>query len=233
MAVLYLLPAYLGENSSSEIFSQQLKNTLKEIKFFASENEKTARKFIKFICPDIDQKSLSFSILNKRTTDEEILQLTEPLEKGIDMGLISEAGLPCIADPGNKLVMWCHQNKIKVVPINGPSSILLALISSGLNGQNFSFHGYLPIENNDKKKEIIKLETLSRKDGSAHIFMETPYRNQKMFEDLLKYLSPLTMLCIATNLTLPDEAIQTLSCKQWKTVKPDIHKKPTIFIIQS
>ncbi|MDR1877025.1 MAG: SAM-dependent methyltransferase [Flavobacteriaceae bacterium] len=233
MAALYLLPIYLGETSSVEIFSGQETNILRRLKFFVSENEKTARKFIKFLCPEVIQNDLSFSVLDKRTTEQEIEELSEPLKEGNDVGLISEAGLPCIADPGNLLVAWCHRNKIRVIPVNGPSSIILALIASGLNGQNFTFNGYLPIDAIQKKKAIQNLESISRTHGSAQIFMETPYRNQSLFDDLLKYLHPSTQLCVATHITLPDESIKTLTVREWKDKKPDFHKKPTIFILQA
>jgi 16S rRNA (cytidine1402-2'-O)-methyltransferase len=233
MAALYLLPAYLGETSPKEIFSEQEINIIKQLKFFVAENEKTARKFIKFLCPDIVQGELSISIINKRTTEHEIEELSRPLQEGNKVGLISEAGLPCIADPGNLLVAWCHRRDIKVVPVNGPSSIILALIASGLNGQNFTFNGYLPIDSLQRKKSIQNLEITSRTHNSSQIFMETPYRNQSLFDDLLKYLHPSTRICVATHITLPDESIRTLICKDWKNKKPDFHKKPTIFIMQA
>lgn len=232
MASLYLLPAYLGETSPKDIFSDQEIKLLKELKFFVAENEKTARRFIKFLCPEVIQKELSFSILNKRTTEQEIAEIAQPLTEGHSVGLISEAGLPCIADPGNLLVSWCHKKGIRVIPVTGPSSIILALIASGLNGQNFTFHGYLPIDSLQRKKAVQHLENISKTEGSAQIFMETPYRNQSLFNDLLKTLKNTTQLCIATHVTLPDESIRTLTIGEWKSKKPDFKKKPTIFIIQ-
>lgn len=233
MAILYLLPAYLGETSPKDIFSLKEIDLLKEIKFFVAENQKSARKFVKFLCPEITQSELSFSILDKRTSEKELEYLSKPLKEGKDIGLISEAGLPCIADPGNLLVSWCHRNDIRVIPITGPSSIILALIASGLNGQNFAFNGYLPIDAGERKKAILNLEKISKTNGSSQIFMETPYRNQSLFDHLIKYLNPNTFLCIATNVTLPNESIRTLYCKEWRTKKPKFHKEPTIFIIQS
>lgn len=231
-AVLYLLPAFLGENSDVNIFSEQLRMVISSLTEFIAENEKTARKFIKFLCPEKKQSELNFRILNKRTETTELEEIAEPLKEGKSVGLISEAGLPCIADPGNIMVAWAHRNSIRVVPVNGPSSIILALISSGFNGQKFAFSGYLPIESDKKKKTILRLENLSKIEHSAQIFMETPYRNVAMFEDLLKFLHPKTQLCIATHITLPDEEIKTLTVEDWKNAKPDIYKKPTIFIIQ-
>ena len=233
MSTLYLLPAYLGETSPQEIFSEQERILLKELTHFVAENEKTARRFIKFLCPDVVQSELSFSILDKRTEEQEIDLIAQPLKEGRNIGLISEAGLPCIADPGNLLVAWCHRHSIRVVPVNGPSSIILALIASGLNGQNFAFNGYLPIDSTQRKKAIQNLESISKSARSAQIFMETPYRNHSLFDDLVKYLNPSTKLCIATHITLPDESIRTLNIKEWKGKMPDFHKKPTIFILQA
>lgn len=232
MEALYLLPAYLGETSPKNIFSEQEISLLQELKFFVAENEKSARKFIKFLCPNVIQKELSFSILDKRTSEQQIPEIAQPLIEGHSIGLISEAGLPCIADPGNLLVSWCHTKGIRVIPINGPSSIILALIASGLNGQNFTFHGYLPIDSIQRKKKLQQLENICRVSHTAQIFMETPYRNQSLFEDLLKGLKSSTHLCIATNITLPDESIRTFTIGEWKNKKTDFQKKPTIFIIQ-
>lgn len=232
MAALYLLPAYLGETSPKNIFSEQEINLLQELKFFVAENEKSARKFIKFLCPNVIQKELSFSILDKRTSEQQIPEIAQPLIERHSIGLISEAGLPCIADPGNLLVSWCHKKGIRVIPINGPSSIILALIASGLNGQNFTFHGYLPIDSLQRKKKLQQLENICRVSQTAQIFMETPYRNQSLFEDLLIGLKNSTHLCIATNITLPDESIKTFTIGEWKNKKTDFQKKPTIFIIQ-
>ncbi|MDR3272533.1 MAG: SAM-dependent methyltransferase [Flavobacteriaceae bacterium] len=233
MAVLYLLPAYLGETSPREIFSPQEISLICKLKYFTAENEKSARKFIKYLCPDLKQSELTFSILDKRTTETEIEEIARPLKDGENVGLISEAGLPCIADPGNILVAWAHRHRIKVVPVSGASSIILALIASGLNGQNFAFNGYLPIDAAQRRKAIQNLENLSKIHASAQIFMETPYRNHALFDDLLKTLHPQTELCIATHITLPDESIKTLTLREWKKEKPDFHKKPTIFIIQA
>ena len=204
MAILYLLPAYLGETSPKDIFSLKEIDLLKEIKFFVAENQKSARKFVKFLCPEITQSELSFSILDKRTSEKELEYLSKPLKEGKD-----------------------------IIPITGPSSIILALIASGLNGQNFAFNGYLPIDAGERKKAILNLEKISKTNGSSQIFMETPYRNQSLFDNLIKYLNPNTFLCIATNVTLPNESIRTLYCKEWRTKKPKFHKEPTIFIIQS
>lgn len=233
MSILYLIPTFLGDNSPSEIFSYQVKALIGRIKHYIVENEKTARKFIKFIDPEVKQSELFFTILDKRTQLSSIEFIGKPLKEGKDVGLLSEAGLPCIADPGNLLVKWAHNNAIKVIPISGPSSIFLALIASGLNGQKFSFQGYLPIDSQERRKAILHLENLSKIESSSQIFMETPYRNLQLFADLIKYLNPNTLLCIATHITLPDEEIKTLKISQWKNKNLNINKKPSIFIIQN
>lgn len=154
------------------------------------------------------------------------------MKKGIDFGLLSEAGLPCIADPGNIMVGWAHRNNIQVVPVNGPSSIILALISSGFNGQQFTFNGYLPIDKAERKKQIRHLEKLVQETGYSQIFMETPYRNQQLLEDLCNQLSPHTLLCVAANINNPNEEfIKTLPIKEWKKKEQNLHKIPAIFVL--
>ena len=231
--VLYLLPAWLGETSSDEIFSTELKNVVKNTKHYIVENEKSARKFLKFIFPEVVQNELELFVFNKKSKIQDIQEVLTFLKDGTSIGLLSEAGMPCIADPGNTVVAYCHQNNIKVYPISGPSSILLALISSGMNGQNFSFHGYLPIDKLELKRKLIELETLSLKNSSAQIFMETPFRNNALYSFLLECLKPNTNLCVATDLTLPSQFISTKTIKEWKKIKIDLNKKPTIFIIES
>ncbi|MCB9202857.1 MAG: SAM-dependent methyltransferase [Flavobacteriales bacterium] len=230
---LYLLPAWLGENSSNSIFSEELKSLVPKLTHYIVENEKSARRFLRFIYPEINQQELTLFKFNKKSELTEIQEILNVLKKGEDCGLLSEAGLPCIADPGNKVVEYCHENDIKVTPITGPSSIILALISSGLNGQNFSFNGYLPIDKTLLKKKLIELENLSLKNNSAQIFMETPFRNNAFLENLLQFLNPNTKLCVACNITLDSEFIKTKTIAEWKKSKIDLHKQPTIFIIQS
>lgn len=231
--ILYLLSAWLGETSSSDVFSNELKNTVKNIKHYIVENEKSARKFLKFIFAEVAQNELELYIFNKKSEIQDIQEVLTILKEGTSVGLLSEAGMPCIADPGNVIVAYCHQNNIKVHPITGPSSILLALISSGMNGQNFSFHGYLPIDKSELKRKLFELENLSSKNGSAQIFMETPFRNNALFSFLLETLKPNTNLCVATDLTLPTQFILTKTIKDWKKMKVDFNKKPTIFILEN
>jgi 16S rRNA (cytidine1402-2'-O)-methyltransferase len=195
------------------------------------ENEKAGRKFIKKITPTKAQNSIKVNLINKFTLKEELNSFLKPIFDGYNIGLISDAGCPGVADPGSDIVKIAHQSNIKVVPLVGPSSIILAIMSSGLNGQNFAFNGYLPIDRDDKKTKIKELERLSLQKNQSQIFIETPYRNNKMFEDLLKNLSDSTNLCIACDLTLKNEFIRTLSVNEWGKNKINIDKKPAIFII--
>ncbi len=230
--LLYLLPSGLGENTNASMFSAQMIDIIPTLKHFIVENEKTARRFLKIIYPEINQSELQFTLINKRFQPEDLPKITQFLQEGKEVGLLSEAGLPCIADPGNVIVQWCHNHNIQVIPFAGPSSIFMALMASGLNGQNFQFHGYLPIDESEKKKKIIHLEKESKHENKTQIFMETPFRNHKIAQTLLKVLHPNTQLCIASQITQPEEFIQTKSIKKWQGNLPDLHKKPTIFLFQ-
>lgn len=230
--MLFLIPAYLSEESPLEYFAPAIKEYILKTDYFFVENEKTARKVIKFFCPEKKQPDLKLFILDKYSENSDLKEAQNLMKAGQDFGLLSEAGLPCIADPGNIIVKWCHENDIQVVPVNGPSSIILALVSSGFNGQEFTFHGYLPIDKSQKSQKIKFLETQVQKTGYSQIFMETPYRNNQLFEDLLKSLSPNTRLCIAANINHPtDEFIKTLSIKDWQKNKPELHKIPAVFVL--
>ena len=230
--MLFLIPAYLTEDSPLEYFSPIIKDYILKTDYFFVENEKTARKVIKFFCPEKKQPDLKLFLLDKYSENSDLKEAQKLLKKGQDFGLLSEAGLPCIADPGNIIVKWCHENNIKVVPINGPSSIILALISSGFNGQEFTFNGYLPIDKSQKSQKIKLLENQVQKTGYSQIFMETPYRNNQLLEDLIKTLTPNTKLCIAANINHPtDEFIKTLSIKDWQKNKPELHKIPAVFVL--
>lgn len=229
---LYLIPTTLGDGSIDHVLPSYVQNEIRRIKLFIAENEKTTRHFIKKLDPEIVQSELQFSILNKRTTLTDIPHFLDPCKRGIDVGLLSEAGCPGVADPGAKVVKLAHQQNIQVVPLVGPSSILLAMMASGLNGQNFAFHGYLPIDKNERKSALKDFERTSLEHNQAQIFIETPYRNEKLLEEFKKHLHPQTKLCIASNITLPDEYIKTLRIKEWRKEKVDLHKKPTIYIFQ-
>ncbi|MDR2206489.1 MAG: SAM-dependent methyltransferase [Flavobacteriaceae bacterium] len=230
--MLFLLPAYLCEESPIEFFAPVIKEYILKTDYFFVENEKTARKIIKFFAPEKKQSELIFFILDKYSENSDLKEAQELMKNGQDFGLLSEAGLPCIADPGNILVSWCHKNNIKIIPINGPSSIILALISSGFNGQEFTFNGYLPIHGLERKQKILYLENLVGKTNFSQIFMETPYRNNGLLEDLIKFLNPNTKLCIAANINHPTaEFIRTLKISEWKNQKPELHKIPTVFVL--
>ena len=198
---------------------------------FIVENEKTARKFIKRITPRKSQPSLTILKLDKYADQLEVRSYLDVCENGVSIGLLSEAGVPAIADPGAEIVKLAHEKNIRVIPLVGPSSIVLAMMASGFNGQNFTFNGYLPIDTSERKKAIKSLEKLSKEKNQSQIFIETPYRNDKMFADLKSTLTPTAKLCIACNITLEDEYIRTLEIQDWKNEHPDLHKKPTIFII--
>lgn len=230
--MLFLIPAYLSENSPLDFFAPIIKEYILKTDYFFVENEKTARKVIKFFCPEKKQPDLKLFLLDKYSENADLKEAQKLMKEGQDFGLLSEAGLPCIADPGNIMVKWAHENNIKVVPVNGPSSIILALISSGFNGQQFTFHGYLPIDKSEKKSKIQWLEIQVQKTGYSQIFMETPYRNNQLLEDLVKFLNPNTKLCIAANINdSENEFIKTLKISDWKKEKMDFHKIPAVFVL--
>ena len=229
---LYLLPTTLGDNEPLEVMPYSVKTMVELINHYIVENEKSARRFIKKIAPKKSQPSLTIMKLDKYAEELETRTFLDVCEQGISVGLLSEAGVPAVADPGATIVKLAHEKGIKVVPLVGPSSILMALMASGMNGQNFAFNGYLPIDNSDKKKAIKELEKLSNEKNQSQIFIETPYRNEKMFTDLKSALTPATLLCIAVDITLPNEYIKTYSIADWKKQSPDLHKRPAIFIIQ-
>lgn len=228
---LYLIPTTLGESNPIDVLPHTVKRAIEFIDCYIVENEKTARKFIKSILPEKVQSSLILSSLNKHTDKNEINEMIKPLLQGINVGLMSEAGCPGVADPGAVIVKLAHENGIQVIPLVGPSSILLAMMGSGMNGQSFAFNGYLPIDKSDKKAAIKNFEKLSFDKNQSQIFIETPYRNNKFLEDLLQTLQPNTHLCIAADITLPDEFIKTKTVANWKKTTVDLHNRPTIYII--
>ncbi|MGB6083481.1 SAM-dependent methyltransferase [Moheibacter sp.] len=230
---LYLIPSLLGNDDAARSLPAYNLAIIKSIRIFVVENEKSARKFIKTVLPEKKQQELEIHILDKNTSGEELHELSKLFKRGESIGIISEAGLPAVADPGGKLVRLAHQNQVQVIPLVGPSSILLALMASGMNGQQFMFHGYLPIDKFERKKVIQKLEADSRKNNCTQIFMETPYRNNQMLEDLIKFCQPSTSVCVAANITMDDEFILTQSIKEWAQKKTDFHKKPAIFLLES
>ncbi len=228
---LYLIPTRLGDNAPLEVLPISVKKIIELVNHYIVENEKTARNFIKKISPGKSQPSLKIHVLNKFTQATELGSFLNPCEEGKPVGLISEAGCPAIADPGADIVRIAHQKGIQVVPLVGPSSILLAMMASGMNGQKFTFNGYLPIDNSERKKALKTLERESFNTNASQIFIETPYRNNKILEEIIKTLQPETNVCVACDITLPTEYIRTQTVKEWKKTKLDLHKRPTIFII--
>lgn len=230
---LYLIPTTLGVTEPLEVLPLTIKRTVEQIDHFIVENEKTARRFIKKITPRKTQGLLQLSLLNKFTEAGALPDYLKPCLEGKSVGVLSEAGCPAIADPGAVIVKLAHEKGIQVVPLVGPSSIILALMASGLNGQNFAFNGYLPIEAGERKKAIKQLERKSRETGQTQLFMETPYRNDKLLLELLKNLHGETSLCIAADITLKSEWIRTYKVNQWGGNIPDLNKRPAIFAIQA
>jgi 16S rRNA (cytidine1402-2'-O)-methyltransferase len=229
---LYLIPTTLGNVTPDEVLPQTVKRAIDFINDYVVENEKTARKFIKSINAEKVQANLRLHVLNKFTDASEYNEMLKACLEGRNLGLMSEAGCPGVADPGAVIVKLAHEKGIQVVPLVGPSSILLALMGSGMNGQSFAFNGYLPIDKSEKKAALKNLERLSMEKNQAQIFIETPYRNNKLLEDFLQSLQSSTRLCVATDITLPTEYIKTLTINDWKKTKVDLHNRPTIFIIQ-
>ncbi len=229
--ILYMIPSLLGDSNEDEVLSGLIKTTVQQLNHFVVENEKHARRFIKQLCPDKKQSELVLFELNKHTNLTEVSGYLDVCKQGYSLGMISEAGCPGIADPGAVLVHHAHQNNITVKPLVGPSSIFLALMSSGFNGQKFAFHGYLPIDKQEKKQHLKFLEKQSKEQEQTQIFMETPFRNDKFLEDLCAFLHPSTLLCIACDITLPTEYIATKSVAEWKKQKLNLHKRPAIFLI--
>jgi len=227
---LYLIPTIIAEDTHERVIPPQVKETLKEIHHFLAEDLRTARRYLSSlkIYPSIE--ALNFEILNKETPEGNIPEFLKPLREGFNVGVISESGCPGVADPGALAVAYAQANNFKVVPLVGPSSILLALMASGLNGQQFAFHGYLPIEAANAAEKIKELEKESKEKNQTQLFIETPYRNNKLLAHLLKHLRPETLLCVAANLTAKDEFIRCRSVREWKNEVPVLEKLPVTFL---
>lgn len=231
MAKLYLIPTTLGDTSIERVLPPDLTPLISSLQVFIVENIRTARRFLKKVNPAIVIDDLTFFELNQHTDKKDISRFLEPIQKGQDIGIISEAGCPAVADPGADVVRIAHTQNIQVVPLVGPSSILMALMASGMSGQNFAFNGYLPIKNPEKAQQIKMLEKRMQTEGQTQIFIEAPYRNAQLLDDLLKNCDPQTMLCIAVDITLDSEFIRSKTVSYWKTHLPDIQKRPAIFMI--
>jgi len=231
MALLYLVPNVLSDGDWQNVLPSRIYPVLTNTRHFIVENIRTARRFMKQINKEINIDECTFYELNKRTKSSDLPHFLKPIERGFDVAVLSEAGCPGIADPGADVVRIAHQKGIRVVPIVGPSSIVLALMSSGMNGQNFAFNGYLPVKPGERAKEIVQLEKKIRNYNQTQIFIETPYRNNQLIKDLINTCSPATLLCIAANITGENEFIATKTIKDWKKNVPDLHKQPAIFLI--
>lgn len=229
--VLYLIPVLLGDTTVDRVIPPYNVHVVSQLKFFIVENTRSARRFLKRCDPQIDIDVLTFFELNKHTDPKEIANYLLPIQKGESMGVISEAGCPAVADPGADVVAIAQKKGYKVVPLVGPSSLLMAVMASGFNGQSFAFHGYLPIDAGERVAKLRQYEERSYHEDQTQLFIETPYRNQKLAEDILQHCRPRTQLCIAMNISCEDEYIVTRNIGAWKGKLPDMHKKPTVFLL--
>ncbi len=228
---IYLIPVTLGGDDFLKVIPEKVISLTKLLRYFIVEDLRSARRYLRLIDKGFPVDESFFYELNKHTPESELAGFLEPAMKGCDTGIMSEAGLPGIADPGAKIVALAHAKRLKVIPLAGPSSIILSLISSGFNGQNFTFNGYLPVKPAEKISRIKELEKKA-KEGYTQVFMETPYRNQKMFEALISACNNDTMLCIAADITLPDENIRTMKISEWKKNVPSLNDRFVVYLLQ-
>ncbi|MCA1757517.1 MAG: SAM-dependent methyltransferase [Bacteroidales bacterium] len=228
--ILYLIPVTLGSELFREVLPDGLLSVAGRLRSFIVEDIRSARRFLRLIDPTFPIDETHFMILNEHTKEDEIPLLLEPVISGRDTGILSEAGVPGVADPGSRIVALAHRKGITVKPMSGPSSLLLALMASGMNGQNFTFHGYLPVKPAERQ-EALRIIDRQAGSGTSQLFIETPYRNHKLLADILKYCDNNTSLCIAADLTLETEYVVTRRIKEWKGNMPDINKHPAVFIL--
>lgn len=226
---LFLVPSYLSQANDSSFIAPMVADVLSNTTYFLVENPRTARRFISSLKLGMDITKLQFEVMDKSTDPQSVISLTRPLLEGHDMGVISEAGLPGLADPGNVAVSWAHKNNIRVIPLPGASSIQMALIGSGFNGQQFTFHGYLPIDGKERAQRIHQLEETVNRTGYTQILMETPFRNNQMLSAILSACRDSTMLSLASDISGEREFIKTKTIEAWKKLVPELHKIPTIF----
>jgi 16S rRNA (cytidine1402-2'-O)-methyltransferase len=231
MAALFLIPNLLGDIPWYRVLPADLPEIISGIRYFIAEDIRNARRFLKKINPETNIDALHFSELNKFTSEEQKAGYLDPLKSGENIGLLSEAGCPGVADPGADIVRIAHRHHLEVIPLTGPSSILLGLMASGLNGQHFVFHGYLPVKQSERIKKIQQLEKQAISLKQTQIFIETPYRNNQMLQDILHTCQPSTLLCIAADLTTESEFIRTFPVSAWKKQIPDIDKRPAVFLL--
>lgn len=228
---LYLIPSLLGESPADAVFPTANAEIIRKVKYYIVEEIRTARRFLKKVNPEIDIESLTFMLYNEHSSNTDVSSFLEPLMNGEDAGILSEAGSPCVADPGSMVVSRAHESGIRIVPLVGPSSILLALMASGFNGQQFVFHGYLPIDKPARVRKLREIEQEMLKKDQTQVFIETPYRNLQLLQAIVETCQQSTLLCLATSLTTPEESIITFPVKEWKKKNPDINKKPTVFLL--
>jgi 16S rRNA (cytidine1402-2'-O)-methyltransferase len=228
---IYLIPVTLGGDDFLKVIPEKVISLTRQLRFFIVEDIRSARRFLRLIDREFPIDDTVFFELNEHTAESDISHYLEPIYKGSDVGVLSEAGLPGIADPGARIIAMAHRKKISVTPLSGPSSIIMALISSGMNGQNFSFNGYLPVKPEERSSRIRELEKKAS-EGYAQIFMETPYRNQKMLDSLLSVCHNDTLLCIAVDITLPTESIRTMKIAEWKKNLPDLKDRLVVYVMQ-
>ncbi|MBO8440064.1 MAG: SAM-dependent methyltransferase [bacterium] len=232
MSTLYLIPSPLGDAPLCRMMPPYNSDIIRSLRHFIVENVRTARRFLKQVDNGIDIDSLTFYELNRHTDRQMIASYLTPMSEGCEIGIISEAGCPAVADPGADVVAIAQEKGYKVVPLVGPSSILMSLMASGFNGQSFAFVGYLPIDRNERAQRLKALERRAYSEDQTQIFIETPYRNVQLFGEMLRTLQPQTRLCIALSITTEGESIRTMTVSQWKKAAvPDMHKQPCIFLI--
>ena len=228
---LYLIPTVLAEDTADKVISDEIREIITHTKHYLVENVRTARRYISSLKLGVNIEGLHFEVLDKKTRRSELEGIMQPIFEGKNIGIMSEAGCPGIADPGSLAVAYAHEKNIQVVPLSGPSSMFLALMGSGFNGQSFAFHGYLPIDKKERIQAIKTLEVEAIKHKRTQIFMETPFRNNHLLKDLLETLHPDTLLCIAKNLTGSEEMIKSKTVRDWKKNPIDLHKTPTVFVL--
>ena len=229
--VLFLIPSTLGDGQPESVLPGPVILTIRELDGFIAEEPKTARAFLRGVGMQRPLTEIRIQVLNEHTDAKDLPKLLDPVIRGERVGLLSEAGYPAVADPGAELIALAHERNVKVVPLVGPSSLLLALAASGLNGQGFCFHGYLPVQAAARTARLREIEARSGADGDTQIFIEAPYRNNQMLAALLEACDPQTRLCLATDLTLPNEAIRTRPIAAWRSAPPDLNRRPTVFLI--
>ncbi len=228
---LWLIPSTLGDTPVSQVLPEFTVQVIRRLDHFIVEELRTARRFLRAAGVSGELDRITFYVFNEHSDTGETDPFLEALRNGTDVGLLSEAGVPCVADPGHEIVAAAHRAGIKVVPLTGPSSLLLALMGSGFEGQRFAFHGYLPVEKGERIRKIRELEREASEKHQTQIFIETPYRNRQLLESLATTCRPETLISVAIDLTTPDERIEVRRAREWRERLPDLHKRPAVFLI--